>query len=59
MGWSCSFFAEASRLIPHHVQMNNEKRIEHKIDELPSKMKASRGQANEWASLIFSDEEVS
>ena len=40
VGWSCSFFAEASGLMPHHVQMNNEKRIEQKIDELPSKIEA-------------------
>jgi hypothetical protein len=40
MGWSYSFFAEASGLMPHHVQMNNEKRIKQKIDELPSKIEA-------------------
>ncbi len=34
------FFAEASGLMPHHVQMNNEKRIELKIDNLPSKIEA-------------------
>ncbi len=34
------YFAEESVLMPHHVMKNNEKRIEQKIDELPSKIEA-------------------